>query len=148
MNWAPSIIGADFKQRRQARDFRDGRPARAPFVPVGLGELSAVEKVGPDSFLLVERLGKGSFGEVFQVKHKQTHNIYAMKILRKNKVMTGNLLRYTLTERNVLSYINHPYIVSLHYAFQTNNYLVLLLQFCPGGNMQRLIEREKRLQES
>jgi len=117
----------------------------APFARVK--EDSVIEKVGPDSFLLIDQLGKGSFGEVFEVKHKQTDQVYAMKILKKNKVMSGNLLRYTITERNVLSYINHPYIVSLHYAFQTHNYLVLLLQFCPGGNLQRLIEKEKRLQD-
>jgi serine/threonine protein kinase len=71
-----------------------------------------------------------------------------MKILRKDKIMSGsNLLRYTVTERNVLSYINHPYIVSLHYAFQTKNYLVLVLQFCPGGNLQHLIDSQKRLEE-
>merc|ERR1712054_10233 len=60
----------------------------------------------------------------------------------------GNLLRYAVTERNVLSYIHHPYMVSLHYAFQTRTYLVLVLEFCPGGNLQALIEREKRLPES
>merc|ERR1719162_2042347 len=116
-----------------------GRP-RAPFARVRKGS-PGIEKVGPDSFLLVDRLGKGSFGEVFQVRHKQTQQVYAMKILRKSKVMSGNLLRYAVTERNVLSYIHHPYMVSLHYAFQTRSYLVLVLHYCPGGNLQHLIER-------
>jgi len=106
-----------------------------------------IERVGPDSFVFVERLGKGSFGEVFLVKHRQTNKTYAMKILRKSKIINGSLLRYAVTERNVLSYINHPYIVSLHYAFQTQPYLVLVLQFAPGGNLQHLIDRERRLQE-
>jgi len=124
---------------------RDAGRARAPFAKIRPDNV--IENVGPDSFTLIERLGKGSFGEVFQVKHKTTEEVYAMKILRKSKVMSGNLLRYTLTERNVLSYINHPYIVSLHYAFHTHSYLVLLLQYCPGGNLQNLIEKEKKLQD-
>jgi serine/threonine protein kinase len=119
---------------------------RAPFARVSPEIFT--QKVGPDSFVFIERIGGGSFGEVFQVKHKHTERHYAMKILKKSKVMTANMLRYTLTERNVLSQqgvINHPYMVSLHYAFQTHNYLALLLQFCPGGNLQKLIEKEKQL---
>lgn len=106
-----------------------------------------MEKVGPDSFEYMSSLGKGSFGEVLQVKHKGTSQVYAMKILRKNQIMRGNLLRYTMTERNVLSYIRHPYIVSLYFAFQTSHHLVMVLQFCSRGNLQHLIEAEKRLKE-
>jgi len=108
---------------------------------------SGIEQVGPDSFVLVRQLGRGSFGEVFQVKHRKTEVEYAMKIMHKNKISRGNLLRYARTERNVLSYIRHPYIVSLHYAFQTTSHLVLVLHFCPGGNMQQLITSHRRLQE-
>ena len=50
-----------------------------------------------------------------------------------SKVVNGNLLTYVMTERNVLSSINHPFIVSLHYAFQTTTHLVLVLQYCPCG---------------
>jgi len=132
--------------KKSARQHRHaGGRVRAPFARIR--QDNAIEQVGPDSFALMERVGKGSFGEVYMVKHKETADVYAMKILRKSKVMAGNLLRYTLTERNVLTYITHPYIVSLHYAFQTPTYLVLLLQFCPGGNLQKLIEKEKRLQD-
>lgn len=119
---------------------------RRPFVR--LRKEDGVERAGPDDFNIVKVLGRGSFGEVFQVQHKRTYQEYAMKILRKNKVARGNLLRYAMTERNILSYVRHPYIVSLHYAFQTSTYLVLVLELCPCGNMQSLIHREKRLSES
>jgi serine/threonine protein kinase len=92
-------------------------------------------------------LGRGSFGEVFRVSHKRTQVEYAMKILQKNKVERRNLMRYTMTERNVLSYLKHPYIVALHYAFQTSSHLVLVLNYCPGGNLQQLTAQQKRLQE-
>jgi protein-serine/threonine kinase len=52
-----------------------------------------------------------------------------------------------MTERNLLSYIRHPFIVRLHYAFQTQTCLVLVLQYCPGGNLASLIASEGRLQE-
>ncbi|CAK9067684.1 unnamed protein product [Durusdinium trenchii] len=118
-----------------------------PFARMKRGH-SRVEKVGPNSFELVNLLGRGSFGEVFQVKHKRTGKAYAMKVLQKSRIMGSNLLRYAVTERNILAYIQHPYIVSLHYAFQTTSHLVLVLQYCPGGNLQHLLTREKRLCET
>mmetsp|Transcript_54655 Transcript_54655/g.127234 ORF Transcript_54655/g.127234 Transcript_54655/m.127234 type:complete len:301 (-) Transcript_54655:48-950(-) len=70
-----------------------------------------------------------------------------MKVLQKSRVLSSNLLRYAMTERNILAYVRHPYIVCLHYAFQTPNHLVLVLQFCPQGNLQQLLARERHLQE-
>ncbi len=52
-----------------------------------------------------------------------------------------------MTERNVLSTIKHPFIVSLNYAFQTPNELFLLLQFCPGGDLSEYLQLEKRFPE-
>ena len=43
--------------------------------------------------------------------------LYAMKVLPKNKFVGHNLIRYALTERNILSLLNHPFIVKLKYAF-------------------------------
>lgn len=42
---------------------------------------------------------------------------YAMKVLSKEKIISNNLVKYAQTERNVLSYIEHPFIVNLNYAF-------------------------------
>mmetsp|Transcript_172459 Transcript_172459/g.419458 ORF Transcript_172459/g.419458 Transcript_172459/m.419458 type:complete len:512 (-) Transcript_172459:580-2115(-) len=119
----------------------------APFVRMRDGSPEA-EMIGPHSFDLLQLLGRGSFGEVFHVKHKQTQQSYAMKVIRKVRLRSRNMLRYTLTERNILAYVRHPYIVSLHYAFQTASHLVLVMQFCPRGNLQELISRERCLQES
>jgi serine/threonine protein kinase len=62
-------------------------------------------------------LGTGSFGEVYLVEKISNGSYYAMKVLTKSKIMGNNLTRYALTERNVLSIADHPYIVKLNYAF-------------------------------
>lgn len=62
-------------------------------------------------------LGKGSFGEVYLVKHVASDKLYAMKVASKSKVQQHNLLRYVKTERNVLSLVRHPFVVGLNYAF-------------------------------
>ena len=55
-----------------------------------------------------------------------------MKVLSKAKITGQNLTRYAKTERDVLAYTKHPFIVGLHYAFQTESKLALILDFCPG----------------
>lgn len=106
---------------------------------------SCINAVGPTSFELVRELGEGSFGRVFEVAHKETRQTFAMKVLQKSKVRRNNALKYMVAERNILTYVRHPYIVRMHYAFQTTNQLVLVLQLCPNGNLQSLLERKRRL---
>ena len=77
-------------------------------------------------------LGKGSFGEVYLVEKISTKKLYAMKVLKKDKMLKQNLIRYAQTERNILSIMNHPFIVRLNFAFQTDTKLYLLLDYCPG----------------
>lgn len=46
-----------------------------------------------------------------------TGNLYAMKILNKKQIMGQNLVKYAKTERDVLTYTSHPFIVGMKYAF-------------------------------
>ena len=80
-------------------------------------------------------MGKGSFGKVMQVMKIDSREIYAMKVLKKHHVIKRNQVEHTKTERNVLSMIDHPFIVRLRYAFQTSSKLYLVLDYCPGGEL-------------
>ena len=104
-------------------------------------ELSMEEEaVGPNSFIPLRLLGKGSFGEVYLVQKKNSPDIiYAMKVLSKKKIQHQNLVKYAMTERNVLSVTKHPFIVGLNFAFQTADKLFLLLDYCPGGDMGKVL---------
>lgn len=108
---------------------------------------SLCRNLGPDDFQLLGILGKGSFGEVFLVKHKVDGKLLAMKMLRKEIVVGQNLVKYVMTERNVLSSVHHPFIVALTAAFQTTDRLFLLLDYCPGGDMGWHLNKEKRFSE-
>lgn len=72
---------------------------------------------------------------------------YAMKILNKKQILGNNLVKYAKTERDVLSYTKHPFIVGLKYAFQTPEKLFLLLDYAAGGNMSRSLHKDKRFTE-
>jgi len=58
-----------------------------------------------------------------------------MKILSKKYLIKNSQLRYAVTECNVLKQVKHPFIIGLHYAFQTPDYLYMVLDYCPGGDL-------------
>jgi serine/threonine protein kinase len=96
---------------------------------------------------VLSKLGKGAFGEVYKVRQIATGEEFAMKILDKENYFRSKLIRYAKTERDVLVMLNHPFITYLHSAFQTDTKLVLVMEYCIGGDMSKLLRRVKRLDE-
>jgi serum/glucocorticoid-regulated kinase 2 len=70
-----------------------------------------------------------------KVKKKGDKKIYAMKILGKEMLMKQNMISYTKSEKQILQQIDHPFIVHLRYAFQTDTKLYLVLDFLSGGEL-------------
>uniref|UniRef100_A0A1D1YK16 non-specific serine/threonine protein kinase n=1 Tax=Anthurium amnicola TaxID=1678845 RepID=A0A1D1YK16_9ARAE len=94
-----------------------------------------VEGVGLEDFEVLKVVGQGAFGKVFQVRKKGTSEIYAMKVMRKDKIMEKNHAEYMKAERDILTKIDHPFIVQLRYSFQTKYRLYLVLDFINGGHL-------------
>ena len=101
-----------------------------------------------NSFEILSVLGVGSFGKVCKVRLKKTGKIYAMKILNKNFLIKNKILKYAITECNILKKSSSPFIITLHYAFQTPDNLYMILDYCPGGDLDfhiqiRIFEEEE-----
>ena len=109
--------------------------------------IEASLKVNPNDFVPISVLGKGSFGEVYLVE-KNYKELFAMKVLSKQKIMGNNYIKYAMTERNVLSYTHHPFIVKPNYSFQTSKKLFLILDYCPGGDLGKLLAKKGKIDES
>ncbi|XP_039136175.1 serine/threonine-protein kinase AtPK2/AtPK19-like [Dioscorea cayenensis subsp. rotundata] len=91
--------------------------------------------VGLDHFEVLKVVGQGAFGKVFQVRKKGSSDIYAMKVMRKDKIMEKNHSDYMKAERDILTKVDHPFIVPLRYSFQTKYRLYLVLDFVNGGHL-------------
>uniref|UniRef100_A0A0K0DVW4 non-specific serine/threonine protein kinase n=1 Tax=Strongyloides stercoralis TaxID=6248 RepID=A0A0K0DVW4_STRER len=102
------------------------------------------EKATASHFELLKVLGQGSFGKVFlvrKIKGKNSGKLYAMKVLKKATLKVRDRVR-TKMERDILAQINHPFIVKLHYAFQTEGKLYLILDFLRGGDLFTRLSKE------
>ena len=123
-------------------------PTRGTMVRASTVDRFAEAPVSYRDFSLIGMLGRGAFGEVYLVQKTDTGDQYAMKVLEKAMLLGHNVLRYARTERNVLSYLKHPFIVGLKFAFQTADKLVLMLDYCAGGDLRQVLQREHQISES
>lgn len=102
------------------------------------------EKADPSQFELLKVLGQGSFGKVFLVRKIAAPDkglLFAMKVLKKATLKVRDRVR-TKMERDILAEVNHPFIVKLHYAFQTEGKLYLILDFLRGGDLFTRLSKE------
>lgn len=101
-------------------------------------------KADPSQFELLKVLGQGSFGKVFLVRKltdTDRGNLYAMKVLKKATLKVRDRLR-TKKERDILVDVQHPFIVKLRYAFQTEGKVYLILDFLRGGDLFTRLSKE------
>ncbi|KAE8248879.1 hypothetical protein A4X13_0g5435 [Tilletia indica] len=96
-------------------------------------------RLGLDDFRTVKVIGKGAFGEVRVVQKIDTGKIYAMKTLRKSEMFKKDQLAHVRAERDVLAESNSPWVVRLYYSFQDSQYLYLLMEFLPGGDLMTML---------
>uniref|UniRef100_A0A8C0J881 Serine/threonine-protein kinase MRCK beta n=1 Tax=Chelonoidis abingdonii TaxID=106734 RepID=A0A8C0J881_CHEAB len=101
-----------------------------------------------DDFEIIKVIGRGAFGEVAVVKMKSTECIYAMKILNKWEMLKRAETACFREERNVLVNGDCQWITALHYAFQDENYLYLVMDYYVGGDLLTLLSKfEDKLPE-
>ncbi|KAF8951324.1 serine/threonine protein kinase psk1 [Haplosporangium bisporale] len=87
-------------------------------------------KMTPDDFKFLKVIGRGAYGKVYLVRHIATSALYAMKVLKKASIIVhAKDTECTMSERKILEAIRHPFIVKLHYAFQTDHRLYLILEY-------------------
>ncbi|XP_008945909.1 PREDICTED: ribosomal protein S6 kinase alpha-5-like, partial [Merops nubicus] len=111
------------------------------------------EKVGIENFELLKVLGTGAYGKVFLVRKVSGHDagkLYAMKVLKKATIVQkAKTTEHTKTERQVLEHIRQsPFLVTLHYAFQTDTKLHLILDYINGGELFTHLSHRERFSEN
>ncbi|KAI7867750.1 kinase-like domain-containing protein [Spinellus fusiger] len=100
-----------------------------------------------DAFDLLRVIGRGSFGKVYVVRKKDTNRIYAMKVLRKSRIISRSEVTHTMAEKTVLAKIRNPFIVPLKFAFQSPDKLYLVLAFINGGELFHHLQVEGKFDE-
>ena len=86
--------------------------------------------------------------QVYLGRHKGTGAFYAIKVLQKKAIVKRNEVKHIMAERNVLLMnVTHPFLVGLHYSFQTSTKLYFVLDYVNGGELFFHLQRERVFDE-
>uniref|UniRef100_A0A671MUV7 Serine/threonine-protein kinase Sgk1-like n=1 Tax=Sinocyclocheilus anshuiensis TaxID=1608454 RepID=A0A671MUV7_9TELE len=110
---------------------------------LGVAHLCDILKVSVADFDYLKVIGTGSFGKVFLASHRENGRYYAVKVLQKHIILTRKEERNVMCEHRVLlKTLNHPFLVKLHFSFQTKDRLYLVLDYACGGELFYHLQRE------
>ncbi|TMW61499.1 hypothetical protein Poli38472_012690 [Pythium oligandrum] len=135
------------RPRNENREGNDTQVAHVAFKNKYQKDLA----LGPRDFEFVQVLGRGAFAKVYLVRGKGSNREkwYALKAYNKQAIVQKNQAQYIHTEKAALQACSdHPYIVTLYYAFQSQDRLFLVMEYCGGGDLLSALTRRKQFTES
>ncbi|ROT62453.1 Serine/threonine-protein kinase Sgk3 [Penaeus vannamei] len=138
--------GAPALARKQASNNHRKKSAKEDDISSSLDsekdiDLGCTKKsLTPGDFEFLSVVGKGSFGRVMLARYRQDNKVYAVKVLNKKMIIRRNETAHVLSERSVLIQVmQHPYLVTLHFAFTTHQKIFFVLDYVNGGGPAPLI---------
>lgn len=157
------IVGGDFDSGNNSHD---GQNASAMLDGSAIGDESLGEKSGNEShekpkmltstptkqkrqekkvpceedYDVIKLISNGAYGAVYLVKHKQSRQRFAMKKINKNNLILRNQVEQVFAERDILSFADNPFVVSMHCSFETKKHLCLVMEYVEGGDCATLLK--------
>lgn len=98
--------------------------------------------LGLSHFRLLKRLGCGDIGSVYLSELNGTKCYFAMKVMDKGSLASRKKLLRAQTEREILQCLDHPFLPTLYSHFETDKFSCLVMEFCPGGDLHTLRQRQ------
>ncbi|OVA09952.1 PAS domain [Macleaya cordata] len=104
--------------------------------------LESGEQIGLQHFKPIKALGSGDTGSVHLVELCGTGEYFAMKAMDKGIMLNRNKVHRACAEREILDLLDHPFLPALYASFQTKTHICLITDYCPGGELFLLLDRQ------
>ncbi|TVU28314.1 hypothetical protein EJB05_19827 [Eragrostis curvula] len=98
--------------------------------------------LGLSHFRLLKRLGCGDIGSVYLSELSGTKSYFAMKVMDKASLASRKKLLRAQTEKEILQCLDHPFLPTLYTHFETDKFSCLVMEFCPGGDLHTLRQKQ------
>lgn len=99
-------------------------------------------ELGLNHFRLLKKLGCGDIGSVYLAELRGIGCVFAMKVMDKGMLAGRKKLMRAQTERDILGLLDHPFLPTLYSNFETDKFSCLLMEFCSGGDLHTLRQRQ------
>ncbi|XP_069505349.1 microtubule-associated serine/threonine-protein kinase 3 isoform X2 [Ambystoma mexicanum] len=104
--------------------------------------LSTVSRRKPceADFETIKLISNGAYGAVYLVRHKETRQRFAMKKINKQNLVLRNQIQQVFVERDILTFAENPFVVSMFCSFETRRHLCMVMEYVEGGDCATLLK--------
>ncbi|XP_049910315.1 microtubule-associated serine/threonine-protein kinase 2 isoform X1 [Epinephelus moara] len=114
----------------------DGRGTTVPAAPPPTKTKTPRE----EDFENIKLISNGAYGAVFLVRHKETRQRFAMKKINKQNLILRNQIQQAFVERDILTFAENPFVVSMFCSFETRRHLCMVMEYVEGGDCATLLK--------
>ncbi|XP_056397531.1 microtubule-associated serine/threonine-protein kinase 4 isoform X2 [Hyla sarda] len=91
-------------------------------------------------FETMKLISNGAYGAVYLVRHKETRQRFAMKKINKQNLVLRNQIQQAFVERDILTFAENPFVVSMYCSFETRRHLCMVMEYVEGGDCATLLK--------
>ncbi|NXF86925.1 MAST4 kinase, partial [Eubucco bourcierii] len=102
--------------------------------------LKLKRKPRESDFETIKLISNGAYGAVYFVRHKETRQRFAMKKINKQNLILRNQIQQAFVERDILTFAENPFVVSMYCSFETRRHLCMVMEYVEGGDCATLMK--------
>ncbi|KAG7459508.1 hypothetical protein MATL_G00211390 [Megalops atlanticus] len=104
------------------------------------GKMRAIKTPGESDFQTIKLISNGAYGAVYLVRHLETRQRFAMKKINKQNLILRNQIQQAFVERDILTFAENPFVVSMFCSFETRRHLCMVMEYVEGGDCATLLK--------
>uniref|UniRef100_A0A9J7ZV14 non-specific serine/threonine protein kinase n=1 Tax=Cyprinus carpio carpio TaxID=630221 RepID=A0A9J7ZV14_CYPCA len=102
--------------------------------------LKAIKPPCESDFQTIKLISNGAYGAVYLVRHRETRQRFAMKKINKQNLLLRNQIQQAFVERDILTFAENPFVVSMFCSFETRRHLCMVMEYVEGGDCATLLK--------
>uniref|UniRef100_A0A8C6SC72 non-specific serine/threonine protein kinase n=1 Tax=Neogobius melanostomus TaxID=47308 RepID=A0A8C6SC72_9GOBI len=104
------------------------------------GKPRAIKPPSEEDFQTIKLISNGAYGAVYLVRHRETRQRFAMKKINKQNLILRNQIQQAFVERDILTFAENPFVVSMFCSFETRRHLCMVMEYVEGGDCATLLK--------
>lgn len=138
---SPTMIDKDFLYDQKSSPSKDPEESTSAGSDGLGGEKLLISKPpSEDDYEIIKLISNGAYGAVYLVRHVETRQRFAMKKISKHNLIMRNQVEQVFAERDIMSFTDNPFVVSMLCSFETKKHLCMVMEYVEGGDCATLLK--------